>query len=504
MLPCNILISTEVGTVITMRVDSAPSMTSPDLGRLIIILQPRAKQEGLGYNRRISVSTTEGCQCIAQTVEPENTAETANPLNGVVLNTTVIRKAPLNLRLCRGVNLTAVQQRGVSPWTLLSFAAVAFMARTVMLMPGPLLVILANDFGTSIAMAGQLAAATFVAWGITSPLVGPISDTYGRKPVLLIGILITAIGVLGSGAAWSYSSLLATRLVAGVGAAMLPMTMMAALADNLPSEKVGKAVGFVVASSWVGLALGVPAIALLGYIGGWRLPFYITGGLALALWVPLYLSLPSGQRQLGQKLDLINRFKVIGRQSAPWYVFIANATQQAALFGLTTYFTAYMIESHAWDEAKTAPGLALLGVGAVIGSFVGGLIAGRDRRLEWLAAISLTGGAVTGLFFVLEVSTWILVAVAFVASVMVSVSMPVLTTLIMHIAGQSRGTAGGMFTASAQAGGVIGSSAGGLMLSLGSYPAVGVLFLVASVLSASVVGLIIRRSPAFKLRGSDT
>jgi len=88
--------------------------------------------------------------------------------------------------------------------------------------------------------------------------------------------------------------------------------------------------------------------------------------------------------------------------------------------------------------------------------------------------------------------------------VLVSVSMPVLTTLIMHIAGQSRGTAGGMFTASAQAGGVIGSSAGGLMLSLGSYPAVGVLFLVASVLSASVVGLIIRRSPAFKLRGSDT
>ena len=121
---------------------------------------------------------------------------------------------------------------------------------------------------------------------------------------------------------------------------MLPMTMMAALADNLPSEKVGKAVGFVTASSWVGLALGVPAIALLGYIGGWRLPFYITGGLSLALWVPLYLSLPSSQRQLGRKLDLINRFKVIGRQSAPWYVFIANVTQQAALLGLMTYFAA--------------------------------------------------------------------------------------------------------------------------------------------------------------------
>ena len=373
-----------------------------------------------------------------------------------------------------------------------------------MLMPGPLLVILANDFGTSIAMAGQLAAATFVAWGITAPLVGPISDTYGRKPVLLIGILIMAIGVLGSGAAWSYSSLLATRLVAGVGAAMLPMTMMAALADNLPSKKVGKAVGFVTASSWVGLALGVPAIALLGYIGGWRLPFYITGGLSLALWVPLYLSLPSGQRQLGQQLDLINRFKVIGRRSAPWYVFIANVAQQATLLGLMTYFAAYMIESYGWDEAKTAPGLALLGVGAVIGSFAGGLIASRARRMELLAVISLASGAVTALLFAFDFHAWIVVAVALVTSVLASVSMPILTTLIMHLAGESRGTAGGMFTASAQAGGVVGASAGGLMLSLGGYQAVGLLFLVSSILSASVVGLLIRRSPAFRFGGTST
>jgi len=111
----------------------------------------------------------------------------------------------------------------------------------------------------------------------------------------------------------------------------------------------------------------------------------------------LWYWLPRSSRRSDQGIDPINRFKVIGRQSAPWYVLIANATQQAALIGLMTYFAAYMIESYAWDEAKTAPGLALLGVGAVIGSFVGGFIAGRARRLEWLAAISLTSGAVMGL-----------------------------------------------------------------------------------------------------------
>ena len=410
----------------------------------------------------------------------------------------------LDPQVRRGVVLTAVQQRGVSSSTLLSFAAAVFMVRAAMLMLGPLLVALADDFGTSIAVAGQLAAATFITWGITAPLVGPISDTYGRRPVLLIGVLLMALGVLGSGVAWSYSSLLATRLITGMGSAMILPTIMAALADNLPPEKVGKAVGFMTSSSWVGVAVGVPAIALLGYLGGWRLPFYVTGGLSLALWVPLWLWLPSGPRRLGQRIDLFNRFKVIGRQSAPWYVLIANATQQMALFGLMTYFAAYMIESYGWDEASTAPGLALLGVGAVIGSFVGGFIAGRARQLDWLAAISLAGGVVVGLLFALAASAWIVVAMAFVASVLASVSMPVLMTLIMQLAGQSRGTAGGMFSTSNQFGGVVGASAGGLMLSLGGYPAVGLLYLVATVLSACVVGLIMRRSPAFRLRGTDS
>lgn len=403
-----------------------------------------------------------------------------------------------------GVVLTAVRQRVVSSWTLLSFAAAVFLVRASMLMLGPLLVELATDFDTSIAVAGQLAAATFITWGITAPLVGPISDTYGRRPVLLIGLLLMALGILGSGAAWSYGSLLATRLITGVGSAMLPPTIMAALADTLPPEKVGKAVGFITASSWVGVALGLPVIALLGYVGGWRLPFYITGGLSLALWVPLWLRLPSGQRRLGQSLNLFNRFKDIGRQSASWHVLIANSAQQAVLIGLTTYFAAYMIESHGWDEANTAPGLALIGVGAVIGSFAGGSIAGRARRLDWLVGINLIGGVVVGLLFALDVSGWVVVAMAFVASTLVSISMPVLMTMIMHLAGESRGTAGGMFSTSNQFGGVVGASAGGLMLSLGGFQAVGFLYLVAAVLSAAVIGFMMRRSAAFRLAGSDT
>ena len=109
----------------------------------------------------------------------------------------------------------------------------------------------------------------------------------------------------------------------------------------------------------------------------------------------------------------------------------------------------------------------------------------------------------SGLLFALDTSAWIVVTMAFLASVLMSVSMPVLMTLIMRLAGQSTGTAGGMFAASNQSGGVVGASAGGLMLSLAGFQAVGLLCLAGTVLSASVVCLKMRGSPAFHLRGTD-
>ena len=88
-------------------------------------------------------------------MELEVTAERPKPLNGAVVDVAMSGVGNLNLQVRRGVVLTAVQQRGVSSSTLLSFAAAAFMVRAVMLMLGPLLVALADDFGTSIAGADR-------------------------------------------------------------------------------------------------------------------------------------------------------------------------------------------------------------------------------------------------------------------------------------------------------------------------------------------------------------
>jgi predicted MFS family arabinose efflux permease len=95
-------------------------------------------------------------------------------------------------------------QSHTSPRVLVALlAAAVFLVRTAALMLGPLLVALAVAFHTSVAAAGQLAAAINLSWAFTALVAGPVSDTYGRRRIGLTGLLIMAVGILGSILAWN-------------------------------------------------------------------------------------------------------------------------------------------------------------------------------------------------------------------------------------------------------------------------------------------------------------
>jgi predicted MFS family arabinose efflux permease len=151
-----------------------------------------------------------------------------------------------------------------SPIRLLVILAPAgFLVRTVWLMLGPLLVELAAAFQTSVAVTGQLAGAIGLSWGITAPLVGPVSDTYGRRRVGLTGLLLMAIGTLGSVVAWNYGALLACRLLTGVGAAMIPPNSIAAIADHFPPAQRGTPISVLISVSFFGVVIGTPLVGTL-------------------------------------------------------------------------------------------------------------------------------------------------------------------------------------------------------------------------------------------------
>jgi predicted MFS family arabinose efflux permease len=153
---------------------------------------------------------------------------------------------------------------------LLLFLCVAgFLVTLSILMLGPLLGLLAHAFQTSVARVGHLAAAAAITWEITAPLAGPVSDAYGPRRMLLLGLLLMAVGMLGALLAWTYSALLALRLLTGVGAAMMTPKSLAAIADVFSPTGRGKAMGWFVSATGVAAAVGVPLVACLGGAGGW-------------------------------------------------------------------------------------------------------------------------------------------------------------------------------------------------------------------------------------------
>jgi predicted MFS family arabinose efflux permease len=203
-------------------------------------------------------------------------------------------------------------------------------------MLGPLLVALAHEFQTSVALAGQLAAVTAITWGITAPLVGPISDAYGRRPMLLTGLLLMALGILGSALAWNYDVLLAFRLLAGVGAALVPPNGMAMIAEALPPERRGQAFGWFVSASGMGVALGVPLVAVLLGAGGWRLPCVVVGTAVLGIGLLLWLWCPQSPRPPGQALAFFSHYRKLGAHSMVWSMLAASFNPRAGVLPLGT------------------------------------------------------------------------------------------------------------------------------------------------------------------------
>ena len=388
--------------------------------------------------------------------------------------------------------------RRVSPTVLLILlCAVIFLAHLSVLMLGPLLVGLAHEFQTSVASVGQLAAGTAITLGIIAPLAGPVSDTYGRRLMLLMGLLLMALGILGSVLAWDYGTLLAFRLLTGGGAAMVPPNCLAAIAEVFPPTARGKAIGWLVSATGVSAAFGVPLVACLLDAGGWRLPFYVIGTASLVVWILVWVWFPRSQRQSDQALAFFAHYRAVSTDVMFWYVLTANALQQMVFFGMFTYLAAYLMQTYHLPAGDTALPLALAGVGVIVGAIVGGRIAGHRRRLAWFAMACWGSGLLAAVVFTARVSPWATVALACGTAGLARISSAVTPTLLLELAGSSRTTATGLFAMSNQIGAFGGPAIGGLMLALGGFPRVGLFCLGVSVIAAMVIRLKVRDSAAF-------
>ena len=203
---------------------------------------------------------------------------------------------------------------------------------------------------------------------------------------------------------------------------------------------------------------------------------------------------PPKSDRVGLRLDLHFSLQRGGLRGSVLVFAHGKLSYEHGLYGAVELPACLSYADLPYERRGNLP-LMLAGLGVIAGSLMGGRVAGHGHRLRLISVSFLVGALVVSLVFTTHISAWITVGLSFGAVGLMFVSTPVAALLLTELAGQSRATATGMFVVSNQLGVLGGASIGGLMLSLGGFPMVG-MFCSAAAAAAAVVVRYKVREPA--------
>ncbi|MDX2306016.1 MAG: TCR/Tet family MFS transporter [Microscillaceae bacterium] len=201
---------------------------------------------------------------------------------------------------------------------------------------------------------------------VFSPVLGGLSDQFGRRPILLFSLLGLGVDYLFLAVAPTIGWLFLGRLIAGITGASIT-TASAYIADISTPEKRAQNFGLLGAAFGLGFIIGPVTGGILGEYGT-RIPFYAAAGLTLLNWLYGFFILPeslkpenrrfftwSRANPIGTLSELRKYPVIIGLLTALVFVYIAaHATQST-----WSYFT---MERFDWGEAEVGYSLGFVGV----------------------------------------------------------------------------------------------------------------------------------------------
>lgn len=150
---------------------------------------------------------------------------------------------------------------------------------------------IADGFQVDIGVAGQLTTLYAIAYALLAPTVAAAAANVPRKQLMLSGLAVFVLANLATALAPTFSIALASRVVAGLGAAMYAPTATGTGATIVGPERRGQAIAIIVAGLTAATALGSPIGTVIGGLNDWRWTMYFVSaiGLAAALGIALLL-----------------------------------------------------------------------------------------------------------------------------------------------------------------------------------------------------------------------
>ena len=372
-------------------------------------------------------------------------------------------------------------------FAVLSFAF--FGAQNAVFMLPPLLVDIASDLEISVAVAGQLATATFAAWAVSLIAAGPLSDSFGRRPVVLAGLSVMGASVIASAFAPNIEVFLGLRVLTGLAAGTLPPTAVGVLSDVISPERRAQAVGGIVSVGVLTSVVSVPLALGLVELGGWRLAFVFGG---VVLWTSILANgiwFPRDSRGQVRNWAFFSRYWSLGAMPFFRTAVAVGMSQRIAFWTMVSYFPTYLRDTYELSVGFAALPLGIVALGQAAGSFSGGTVATKSYRAALMGVTSVAGGVCAYLCFTVTLELWVVVAVATVAGGLLGMTMPALVAACTEHSGNSKSTGASIMGLSNQTGGVRGAAIAGVLLASTGYGGIGPMCLIVTVSSGVLVAL---------------
>ncbi len=264
---------------------------------------------------------------------------------------------------------------------------------------------------------------------IFSPILGGLSDQYGRRPVLLFSLLGFGIDYIVLGFAPTLAWLFVGRIIAGITGASFT-TAGAYIADVSPPEKRAQNFGLIGAAFGLGFIMGPVMGGFLGEYGA-RVPFFVSAGLTLINWLYGYFVLPESLLPENRRpfewsrSNPINSLLNLRRYPIVLGLVFPNVLIMIAGFATQSTWTFYCMDKFGWSEKMVGLSLGFVGVMAAL--VQGGLTRAIIPKLGNYRSISvgLILYCIGFVLYALSNQGWMMFAVTALAS-LGGIAMPAL------------------------------------------------------------------------------
>ena len=299
------------------------------------------------------------------------------------------------------------------------------------------------DLSQAALWGGMLTVVFAINQFLFSPIVGGLSDAYGRRPVLLVALFIMALDYLVMGVAQSLWLLFIGRFVGGITAAT-QSTAAAYMADISSSEDKAKNFGLLGAAFGVGFVLGPMVGGLLAEFGS-RAPFFAAAAIAFANMLFGYFVLPetvtdkTSRAFEWRRANPFGTFKHVKNLPGLFPMLIVYLLLSIAFFVYPSIWAFFGRAQFDWDARMVGLSLAAYGFGIVIiqGALIRPILARFGEKVT--AVFGMCMHLATFLVYPLMTETWHVFAYMPI-SVFSAVAVPALQGLMSNsVAADSQG-----------------------------------------------------------------